>query len=67
MRIGSTTMFISSHLISGIRIRIGDVPFVTRSVPMSRLRHGDTPCDRGTLFKTEGTSLKCMNAQHYID
>ena len=40
-------MFISSHLISGSRI--GDVPFVTRSVPMSRLR-------QVTLLVTEGHS-----------
>ena len=55
------------------RSSIEDVPFVTRSVPVSRLRQVTHLVTEGhssiqvTLFVTEGTSQKCMNAQHYID
>ena len=31
---------------------------------MSSIKTGDTPCDRRTLFKTEGTSPKCMPKVH---
>ena len=46
-------------------ISIGDVPFVTRSVPVSRSRQVTILVTEGhssiqvTLFKTEGTSPKC--------
>ena len=66
MRIGSIITFISSHLISGSSI--GDVSFVTRSVPVSRFGGsiGDVPfvtrsvpvsrLRQVTLLVTEGHS-----------
>ena len=33
--------------------------FCNEECPCVTIKTGDTPCDRGTLFKTEETSPKC--------
>lgn len=37
--------------------------FCHEECPRVTIKTGDAPCDRGTLFKTEGTSPKCAKTE----